>query len=187
LFTLPNLITILRLVSVGPIVWLSYSLGTSGLAAAIVLFTVAAISDWLDGALARHSGTSTTFGILMDPLVDKVMILSVLIVFVDRAILPLWLVLLNVLRELSVTAVRLGISSRTKVFGANWMGKTKFVLQVTVLELGYVYLLFQSVQRDFPGGTLPVFWWAVLVTAVSYAFLMVFLYQNRRQLLPEGR
>jgi CDP-diacylglycerol--glycerol-3-phosphate 3-phosphatidyltransferase len=186
LFTIPNLITVLRLLAVAFIVWLSYSLHTYGLAAATGLFTLAAVSDWLDGFIARRTSASSAFGTLMDPLVDKVMVLSVLFVFSDRALIPLWLVLLNMLREFSVTAARHGMSSRAKVVGANWMGKLKFVLQVALVELCYLYLLVGSRQRSFPGGKPLLFWATVVVTAVSFLLLAAFLIRHRRQMLSEG-
>jgi len=186
LFTIPNLITVLRLLAVAFIVWLSYSAQTCGLVVAAALFALAALSDWLDGFVARRTRASSAFGTLMDPLVDKVMVLSVLLVFVDRALIPLWLVLLNMLREFSVTAARHGMSSRARIVGANWMGKLKFVMQVLLIELCYLYLLLESQQKGLPGGKSLLFWATVVVTAVSFLLLAAFLVRHRRQMLSEG-
>ncbi len=183
MFTIPNLITFARLVSVGFVVWLSCSVRTPGLAAATVLFTVAALSDWADGYIARATGASSALGTFLDPLVDKVLILSALFVFSARGLIPLWLVLLNVVREFAVTGVRHTASSPGRPVGANWMGKLKFVLQAGLVELCYAYLLLASAHRFLPGGRPLLLWATVAVTAVSFAFLAAFFRRHRGELL----
>jgi CDP-diacylglycerol--glycerol-3-phosphate 3-phosphatidyltransferase len=183
---LPNIITLLRLPAIALIVWLSYRTDTRGLAMAAGLFTLCAVSDWLDGFLARRYGTGTPFGTLTDPLVDKLLILSIMFIFADLRMVPLWVVLLNMFRELLVTAVRHGASSRARVIGANWMGKVKFVLQVLLVELGFAYLLLGSARKSMPGGRALLFWAALAVTAVSFFFLLLFVLQHRRQFLADG-
>jgi CDP-diacylglycerol--glycerol-3-phosphate 3-phosphatidyltransferase len=161
------------------IVWLSYGSQPSAIAGAGALFGVAALSDWLDGYVARRRGCTTAFGALLDPLVDKVLMLALLFTFADRGLLPMWLPLLNMAREFLVSGLRQGLSTHEQVIGANWMGKTKYVLQVGVVGLCYAHLLLQGLGRRLPGGLALLFWAALGMTAVSYAFLLVFALQHR--------
>ena len=110
--------------------------------------------------------------------------LGVLFVLTDRQdqLLPLWIALLNLFRELTVTAVRHTISTPSKAVGADWSGKTKLILQVVVIESAYVVMLFESLGRPISWGQPFVFWVAVVMTAVSYFSLAVFLRYNAAQL-----
>jgi len=182
LLSLPNIVTLLRLAAVPVIVALSYSRSVTGIALAAVAFAAAAITDWLDGYLARRLGAHTPVGALLDPVTDKVMVLAMLFVLWDVEVLPLWLVLVNAFREAAVTAVRHAASTPQRIVGANRMGKAKFVLQVVVVELAYLHLLLLAVGRPLPGGRQIVFWAAVATTAISLGFLARFTLIHRVQL-----
>ncbi len=182
MLSLPNIVTLLRLAAVPVIVALSYSRNVTGIALAAVVFAAAAISDWLDGYLARRLGAQTRVGELLDPVTDKVMVLATLFVLWDVEVLPLWIVLVNAFREASVTAVRHAASTPQGIVVATWMGKAKFVIQVAVVELAYLYLLLLTVDRRLPGGRQLVFWAAVVMTAVSLGFLAWFTLIHRAQL-----
>lgn len=182
MLSLPNIVTLLRLAAVPVIVALSYSRNVTGIALAAVVFAAAAISDWLDGYLARRLGAQTRVGELLDPVTDKVMVLATLFVLWDVEVLPLWIVLVNAFREASVTAVRCAASTPQGIVVATWMGKAKFVIQVAVVELAYLYLLLLTVDRGLPGGRQLVFWAAVVMTAVSLGFLAWFTLIHRAQL-----
>ncbi|NLW49311.1 MAG: CDP-diacylglycerol--glycerol-3-phosphate 3-phosphatidyltransferase [Candidatus Brocadiaceae bacterium] len=172
--SLPNAITLARLALVPAIVALTYAHRPLPLAAAALLFAVATASDWLDGYLARRLHAQSTFGTVLDPLVDKILVLCVLFVLADRGLVPLWLALLNMARELAVTAVRQARSTPARPLGANWMGKTKFCLQTGFVGLAYAHLLLQSTGRALPGGKALLFWCLAGTTALSYGFLVRF-------------
>ncbi len=176
--TLPNLITLLRLALLPVFLYLTYSSAPAGLVAAGVLFNLAAASDWLDGYLARRSGAVSRLGTLLDPVVDKIVVLCALLVLVDLRLLPLWLVLLNVAREFLVTAARHARTTPTHVEGANWMGKAKFALQVGVIELGYVVLVLRAFGQAAPWGPAALFWTTLAMTALSWSFLVGFLHRR---------
>ncbi len=99
MLTIPNAITLSRLILILPLVALTCSRQTWALGAAAALFAAEAADDWLDGFLARRLGNRTRLGTLLDPVVDKLLILSVLFVLADRGLFPLWLVLLNMARS----------------------------------------------------------------------------------------
>jgi CDP-diacylglycerol--glycerol-3-phosphate 3-phosphatidyltransferase len=179
---LPNTVTVLRLAAIPFIYWLSLSQTALRLRAGCVLFTILAASDWLDGYLARRLNARTRFGTLLDPVVDKVLILTVLFAFSARGLWPLWLVLINMFREFAVSAVRHGLTTESDVVGANWMGKTKFCLQIAVCLLGYLAVIAEEAGMTVPGGTALTTGALAAVTAVSLAFLCRFIWWHRHRL-----
>jgi len=94
---------------------------------ALVLFLIASITDHYDGKIARRDGLITNFGILMDPLVDKILICSAFIAFVGRGLMPAWMVVVIVVRELAITGLRLLAASQNTVLAAEGFGKHKTV------------------------------------------------------------
>src|SRR5436190_2442604 len=74
---------------------------------ALFLFSAASLTDYFDGKIARRDNLITNFGILMDPLADKILVCSAFIAFVERGFMPAWMVVLVVGRELAITGLRL--------------------------------------------------------------------------------
>ncbi len=171
---LPNAFTFARLVLLPWILWLSIDPREWSLTVAALLFALAAFTDLLDGYLARRLHAISRLGTFLDPLVDKAMVLGVLSAFAWEGLLPWWIVLMNALREAGATAIRHGRSTRGRAVGANWMGKTKYILQVLLIEWIYLHAALASRGSGIPGGDATVFWAAVLVTALSFAFLANF-------------
>lgn len=100
---------------------------------ALALFTVAGLTDALDGRLARSRGLVTSFGILMDPLADKILTCSALIAFVELRRIEAWMVVVIVARELAITGLRLLAASRSVVLAAEGFGKHKTVSQMVAI------------------------------------------------------
>lgn len=139
----PNCITILRIILIP---FLVVALGMEGrgpaLSAAAIL-CVAAFSDWLDGYLARRRGQVTIMGKLLDPVADKLLIISVLIPLVGLGRIPAWMAVVIIGREVAVTGLRAIATSQGIVIGAMSMGKIKMVSQVVagiLLALEGAYL-----------------------------------------------
>jgi CDP-diacylglycerol--glycerol-3-phosphate 3-phosphatidyltransferase len=101
---------------------------------ALALFIVAGITDYLDGAIARREKIITNFGILMDPLADKVMICSLFIAFVGLDLMPAWMVIIIVVRELVITGLRLLAASKSIVLAAERLGKHKTASQIVAVS-----------------------------------------------------
>ena len=100
------------------------------------LFALAMATDWFDGRVARSSGRSSPLGSLLDPVADKLLVLSVLIVLVDRAVFPGWMVAAIVARELLISGLRLAALERGVVLHARDLGKVKTWSQATAAALG---------------------------------------------------
>jgi len=131
-FNLPNQLTFLRL---GLSVVLFVLISSGSWMACVLVFAVAAFTDWLDGYLARKQGLTSALGRNLDPLVDKVLICGAYIFLLPVAgagLVP-WMTTLVVARELIITSLRGFMESRGASFGADWLGKIKMVLQCAAL------------------------------------------------------
>jgi CDP-diacylglycerol--glycerol-3-phosphate 3-phosphatidyltransferase len=112
--------------------------------ACLVVFALAALTDWLDGYLARKQGLTSTLGRNLDPLVDKVLICGAYIFLLPLGLpggwLAPWMVTVVVARELIITSLRSFLENRGANFGADWLGKLKMVLQCAALIAVFVQL-----------------------------------------------
>ncbi len=130
---LPNVLTLLRILAV-PVVVVALLDGTpNGDMLAAVVFALAALTDGLDGYIARSRDSVTTFGKLMDPLADKLLITAALISLVSLDRLPAWVAMVIIAREFAITGLRSIAADRGVVIAASWMGKVKTVLQIAAV------------------------------------------------------
>src|SRR3954447_3131497 len=131
-FNVPNGLTLARLVLA---VVLFGCIAAAGWLTGLVVFVVAAVTDWLDGYLARKQGSASAFGRNFDPLVDKVLVCGAFIFLLvePRAGLLPWMVTVVVGRELIITGLRSFIETQSASFGADWLGKLKMGLQCAAL------------------------------------------------------
>jgi len=133
MFTLATKITLLRIFMTPMVILLLYFPGRLSCVLAAAAFVFAAITDLLDGYIARRSNTVTSMGKFLDPLADKVLICSVLIMFVMLDWAPAWVVILMVCRELVVTGLRAIAIDEGIVLAADKFGKAKTVLQIVAI------------------------------------------------------
>jgi CDP-diacylglycerol--glycerol-3-phosphate 3-phosphatidyltransferase len=164
-FNLPNQLTFLRL---GLAVVLFVLIDFEQWLGCLLVFIVAAITDWLDGYFARKQGLVSTLGRNLDPLVDKVLICGayIFLVPVKGAELRPWMATLVVARELIITSLRSFLENRGANFGADTLGKIKMVLQCAALIAIFVAL---QVSDCCPGQSV---WVAPLHIGLIYAMLL---------------
>ena len=103
---------------------------------ATALFCVAMATDWLDGRIARRRGTTSSLGSLLDPIADKVLVLAVLVMLIEDAIWPAWMVAAIVAREILVSGLRLAAIERGVVMAARDLGKLKTWAQASAGAIG---------------------------------------------------
>jgi CDP-diacylglycerol--glycerol-3-phosphate 3-phosphatidyltransferase len=130
---LPNLLTLARILAVPVIVVALLDETPNGDALAAIVFALAAITDSLDGYFARSRGSITTFGKLMDPLADKLLIVAALVALVSLGRLAAWVAMVIIARELAVTGLRAVAVEQGVVIAASWLGKLKTILQVAAV------------------------------------------------------
>ncbi|GFH62881.1 MAG: CDP-diacylglycerol-glycerol-3-phosphate 3-phosphatidyltransferase [Candidatus Desulfovibrio kirbyi] len=142
MFNLANKITLLRILMVPFVIALLYFESPLTCVLAALAFIFASLTDWADGYIARRENMVTSMGKFLDPLADKVLICSVLIMFVKLDWAPAWVVILTVCRELVVTGLRAMAIDENIVLAADNLGKLKTVLQIFAivpLMLHYPY------------------------------------------------
>ena len=156
---LPTILTLSRIVLIPFFVVTVYRYPFIG----ALVFGIASITDFLDGYLARRSGQITKFGIIMDPIADKFLIITALIVLVDMERLPAWIAIVLIVRDFLITALRVVALSRDIVIPAEMGGKLKTTAQITsILCLVLMGSIFQIDLYDVG----IVFIWVALVLAV---------------------
>jgi CDP-diacylglycerol--glycerol-3-phosphate 3-phosphatidyltransferase len=130
---LPNALTMLRILAVPVIVVALLGETPNGDALAAGVFALAALTDGLDGYFARSRDAVTTFGKLMDPLADKLLIVAALVSLVSLDRLAAWVAMVIIARELAVTGLRAAAVERGVVIAASPLGKLKTILQVAAV------------------------------------------------------
>jgi CDP-diacylglycerol--glycerol-3-phosphate 3-phosphatidyltransferase len=111
---------------------------------ALIFFLAASYTDYLDGYLARKSGLITNFGKFLDPLADKILIISILVCFVELGLVYAIAVILIIFREFMVTSLRLIAAERGKIIPANCYGKIKTISQMLSI---FLIMLSQGLQE----------------------------------------
>jgi CDP-diacylglycerol--glycerol-3-phosphate 3-phosphatidyltransferase len=130
---LPNALTVVRIMLVPVLVVALLGNTPGGDVLAAVVFALASLTDFVDGYLARARDSITTFGKLMDPLADKLLIIAALIALVSLHRLAAWVAMVIITRELAVTVLRLGATQAGVVMSASFFGKVKTCLQIAAI------------------------------------------------------
>lgn len=130
---LPNLLTFLRIALIPLVIWL-ISIGTPEASFyAVIVYGITAVTDFLDGYIARRQGLVSVLGKFLDPLADKLLVMAVLVFLVHLGHVPSWAVILLLARELSITSLRVIAMSEGVVIAAGTLGKDKTALQMVAL------------------------------------------------------
>ena len=160
---LPNRLSLLRVLMIPIMVALLYVHTPLCNYLAAAVFALASFTDFLDGYIARKNGLVTTFGKFVDPLADKLLVLSSLIMMSYHGLMLAWVVVVILGRELAVDGLRMIAVSRGQVIAAGWLGKVKTVSQM-ILVL-YLMLLRIPVMGHWFGMLLCG--WVVIITVWS--------------------
>ena len=205
---LPNKLTVLRFALTAGFLWAMFSRSPVNDTLALIFFCLAGITDFLDGRLARQRGLITNFGILMDPLADKILTCSAFIALVERHVLTppptlfyigtcaispkvdAWMVVIIVARELAITGLRLLAASKNVVLAAEKYGKHKTISQIVAI---IALLVMDASSEWWPWlqgmlkSWVPMFaqlalWVTVLLTTTSG---VLYLWRNRELFLKD--
>jgi CDP-diacylglycerol--glycerol-3-phosphate 3-phosphatidyltransferase len=131
----PNVLTLLRILLVPVLVVALLDQTSDGDVLAAIVFAIASLTDAIDGYIARSRNAVTTFGKLMDPVADKLLIVAALFSLVSLGRLPAWVAMVIVAREFAVTMTRMAVAPSGVVISANWWGKAKTIVQVATIFL----------------------------------------------------
>jgi CDP-diacylglycerol---glycerol-3-phosphate 3-phosphatidyltransferase len=195
---LPNKLTVSRFGLTALFLWAKFSSFTYHNTLALLFFCLAGVTDFLDGRIARSRNLITNFGILMDPLADKIMTCSAFVAFVesthDNPVAPVkvaaWMVVVIVARELAITGLRLLAVSKNIVLAAERFGKHKTISQIVAI----IALLVVDAENEWPEPLRNLFapwvfafakimlWVTVVLTAASG---VIYLWRNRKLYLDD--
>ena len=128
-FNLPTLLTLSRIVIIPLFIVVTPANPLAGAA----IFSLASLTDFLDGYLARRSGQITKFGIILDPIADKFLVISALILLVDMGAVSVWIATIIIVREFLITALRVVALSKDIVIKAEMGGKLKTTAQIAAI------------------------------------------------------
>jgi CDP-diacylglycerol--glycerol-3-phosphate 3-phosphatidyltransferase len=193
---LPNKLTVSRFVLTAAFLVVMTSHVPGRETWALALFSVAGLTDYFDGKIARRDKLITNFGILMDPLADKILVCTAFISFVGVNWVQAWMVVVIVARELAITGLRLLAASKRLVLGAEGFGKHKTISQVVAIIA--VLVLHSYVEWGAAGAAVFGFhiagkpwiewfeplaiWAAVAMTLISG---VLYLWRNRELYLQD--
>ena len=191
---LPNSLTVSRLVLTAVFV-VGFMQGSQmGYGVALFAFTIAAITDFLDGYFARKMGLVTSLGKLLDPIADKILTASAFIFLCahEQRLCPVWVVVVILAREFLVTGLRQIAVEKGKVIAADWSGKWKTTFQIGFCSTALTWLFLEALgqQESFlaqlanpKSWLMPTFLWLSLALTLLSGLQYVW---NSRDLLREG-
>ncbi len=178
---LPNKLTLLRIILVPAVIAAILIDFPFHFLAAGILFGAAAITDALDGKIARRDNLITDFGKFADPLADKILVISVMVCFVKLNLCGAIPLIIIIFREFAVTSIRLVAAAKGKVIAANMWGKVKTVTQiiaiVSVFLMQFIYEILERTMTDpvaltgiydvFNTIGQVMFWIVAVITVIS--------------------
>jgi CDP-diacylglycerol--glycerol-3-phosphate 3-phosphatidyltransferase len=173
----PNVLTLLRILLVPVLVVALLSEAPNGSALAAAVFALAAFTDGLDGYIARSRRTITTFGKVMDPIADKLLIAAALITLVGLSRVAAWVAMIIIAREFAVSGLRVAAAQQGVVIPASPLGKLKTMIQVAAI--------FAVIATGDHGA-----WWAQVLLYISVAVTVVSgadYFLNFRRRIEEAR
>ena len=164
--------------------------------AALFLFVLAAVSDFFDGYIARKYDVVSNFGKVMDPLADKILVVSAMLGFIQLGIVPAWMVIIIIGREFLVSGIRIIAAQKGKIISASGLGKVKTVTQITAIIITLVFLcvnktiIHYSLPREgiMPEGALQEisllgilpYWLMFIAAAVSLVSGLEYYFKNKK-------
>ena len=172
--TTANKLTLCRVVMIPIFLVLLYVDFTGHLWAALAVFILASVTDFIDGYVARHYHQITDFGKFMDPLADKLLVMSAMAWFVEVSWMPAWAFFVVIARELAVTGLRLVAVEQGRVIAAAKSGKVKTACTM----VGIILMLI------FPNATLRLVCVAVILVTTIYSGIEYFV--KNKDVLAKG-
>ena len=187
---LPNRLTLLRILLSLLLIFVLLAPGLGAKVLALAIFVAASLTDLWDGRFARRRGLVTDFGILMDPIADKILVLSAFVAFVQLQVAPAWMVVLIAAREFLVTGVRLFALGKGHLLPAEASGKHKTASQMVAISLTLLFLIVRemvpaaSQYAQWVGWGGQAVWGLIFLTVVlTLTSGISFLWRHRNLVL----
>lgn len=186
---LPNKLTVFRFILTIIFIWTVSLPGLVAKVFAAILFTLASLTDFLDGHLARKYNLISNFGKLMDPIADKFLILGAFYVFMGMQLVAIWMFVIIFVREVSITLWRLYAMQKGQILAAESLGKYKTISQITVIGVVLLFLILKETKMSYHWPDAVFFGWLNLISFLMFVVVMItvvsglsFFLNNRKQL-----
>jgi CDP-diacylglycerol--glycerol-3-phosphate 3-phosphatidyltransferase len=183
---LPNILTVGRILVTPLFIILLFYDHPYAKSWALLIFIVAMLTDIFDGYYARKYNLVTDYGRFLDPLADKVMVLSALISFAVMDVIPYWMVSLIIFRDLFVTGLRMAMSSKDKTMVTSNIAKRKTLSQVLIIIFILLNIGFNSLSISWIGEIILfskqyelIYYCTFLVTVFTVFTGFTYIYTNR--------
>lgn len=165
---LANKITLFRIISIPFFVFFLFNFKMGGVIVSFLIFIIASISDWLDGYIARKKNEITVFGKIMDPVADKILVYSAFICFIQLNIIPFWMVIIIMARDLFVMALRVQLAAGGNILAAIFTAKIKTILEYASIIFAFFYLMTSKLTYQ---SLLEVFIYILMGSATFFALV----------------
>ncbi len=186
-----NKLTVLRIILIFIFMFFLFVHNPYAKYGALLVFIAAALTDYYDGKVARLTNTVTKFGILVDPLADKMLISAAFISFVQMNIIPAWMVVIVIGREFAVMGLRVLAASEGKILASDRLGKQKTISQFTtiIIILAFIALkatlalLFRELAPYLENWLKTGIWFFMLIVIIlTVASGLSYIVRNRKLL-----
>ena len=186
----PNQLTLSRIILTFVFIFFISQNGLVPMAIAALVFTLASVTDFYDGYLAKKYDLHSDFGKLMDPIADKFLILAAFLAFVRMQIVDDWMVLLILGREIIVTGLRIFAVTKGKVLAAERAGKHKTVSQIVAIFSILGFIIAKEILLNFScwSPTIEIWWrrgiFALMLVTVAFTLISgISYFWNNRKLI----
>ena len=178
---LPNKLTMLRIILVPVfVIFVSMTHSAACQWAALGIFVAASITDMLDGRIARSQHLVTDFGKFMDPIADKLLVMSALVMLVERrgdpnslgSSMPAWVCIIMLAREFAVSGFRLVAAAKGRVIAAGPWGKLKTISQMIYIPMALLIIPIYNIDLD------AHHYWKLITTIMMYLSMALTLYSG---------
>ena len=167
---LPNKLTISRIVLIPVCMYFLFAKMPFAKAFALITFLAASLTDLVDGFIAKRKNQITDFGKLMDPIADKLLVLAAFLAFVEMELVPAWMVVVIIFREVAITGLRVFAVTKGKIIPADHSGKHKTVSQAISIFVILIFLILKDAGIRVPGyaeGIFVLMLATVILTLIS--------------------
>ena len=186
--SLPNILSSLRIILAPIFLYLYLQGGLIWGGLSILVFTIAAITDYFDGHYARKYQIETSLGVFLDPLADKVLTFSAFIVlpFIDESQFPWWAVTLIIIRDVFMTGLRVYANKKNMQMKTRNLAKTKTTIQLTFLYVALLLGVFEGTGNFIAHwaevilSTGVMFWVMMFVTFVTVYSGLEYIFTNKK-------
>lgn len=185
---LPNQLTVLRIILTPVFLFLFLSEDPLLKQISLVVFIIAALTDWYDGWLARKFNYITSWGKFWDPLADKILTSAAFIGFVLLGLIPLWMVIIIIVRDLVITTLRAYADYKGRSFPTSYYAKWKTMLQMTFLYYLLLVYVGRFTVQVYTGNEKIfallmdekfIYFFMLFITAITFHSGITYLYKNR--------